>query len=232
MSKMCYWKVIFSSVWKSWGLNTFFSSAFNRQINRLLSSGHFKPWSGSLGWYTEHTPGEFRWRQLKSSSTIWPVTSPWEQTGSILGCWWSWWWMPSLSPPSISTPGYLQRSQKTGGLLMWPPSARKDIRRIRKLQACQPDLSTGESYGENHIGWDHTAHVWHLGDQTQPARVHERRVMLDQPHLLWWGNTGSTYKLGDEWLENRHMERGEVCMGGKRGSIIPFFKKGKKDPGN
>lgn len=53
-----------------------------------------------------------------------------------------------------------------------------------ELQAWQPDLGTRESYRANHLGWDHTACAWHPGDQAQPAWVHKRQVVLDQPHLL------------------------------------------------
>ena len=69
------------------------------------------------------SPRRFRWRWLGSSSSIWTVTSPWDRMGFILGCWGSWrGWLLSRSLPSISAPGYLERSQRTGGLSMWLPS--------------------------------------------------------------------------------------------------------------
>jgi len=65
---------------------------------------------------TQIHPQWFRWRQLESCSSIWTVTSPWEWTGSTLRCWGSWWgWLLSRSRPSISVPGYLERSQRIGG---------------------------------------------------------------------------------------------------------------------
>ena len=43
-------------------------------------------------------PRWFRWRQLESSSSIWTVTSPWDQTGSTQGCQGNWQgWLPSHS---------------------------------------------------------------------------------------------------------------------------------------
>ena len=51
-------------------------------------------------------------------------------------------------------------------------------------QACQPDLCAGEDYGTIHPECAHQACEGQPGDQAQPAWVHERQVLLDQPHLL------------------------------------------------
>jgi len=55
-----------------------------------------------------------------------------------------------------------------------------------ELQACQPDLGTGQDYGVIHPECAHWAGEGpgDPGDQAQPAWVHERRVLLDQPDLL------------------------------------------------
>ncbi|GAB0210105.1 hypothetical protein GRJ2_003476300 [Grus japonensis] len=54
----------------------------------------------------------------------------------------------------------------------------------RELQACQPDLSTGEDYGAVHLECTHQAGAGQPGDQAQSAWIHERQVLLDQPDLL------------------------------------------------
>ena len=54
----------------------------------------------------------------------------------------------------------------------------------RKLQACQPGLSTREGYVTDNLEGDHTACGGQPGDQAQPAQVHKRQVLLDQPDLL------------------------------------------------
>ena len=53
-----------------------------------------------------------------------------------------------------------------------------------ELQACQPDLSAGEDYGEIHPECSQRACEIQPGDQSQSAWVHERQVLLGQPHLL------------------------------------------------
>jgi len=54
----------------------------------------------------------------------------------------------------------------------------------RELQACQPDLSAKEHYGVVHPECARQACEGQPGDQAQPAWVHERQVLLDQPDLL------------------------------------------------
>jgi len=50
------------------------------------------------------------------------------------------------------------------------------------LQACHPDLGYGTDHPErDHMTW---ACAGQLGHQAQPAWVHERQVLFDQPDLL------------------------------------------------
>jgi len=53
-----------------------------------------------------------------------------------------------------------------------------------ELQVCQPDLGAGQDYGVIHPECAHRACEGQPGDQAQPAWVHERQVLLDQPDLL------------------------------------------------
>jgi len=46
------------------------------------------------------------------------------------------------------------------------------------------DLGAREDYGAVHTECTHRACEGQLGDQAQPAWVHERHVLLDQPDLL------------------------------------------------
>ena len=48
---------------------------------------------------------------------------------------------------------------------------------------CQPDLSDRQYYGVIHLECAHWACEGQAGDQAQPAWVHERQVLLDQPDL-------------------------------------------------
>jgi len=48
----------------------------------------------------------------------------------------------------------------------------------------RPDLGAGEDYGAVHIECTHRACEGQPGDPVQPAWVHERQVLLDQPDLL------------------------------------------------
>ena len=50
--------------------------------------------------------------------------------------------------------------------------------------ANQSDLSDRLGYGADHLERDHMACVGQMGDQVQPAWIHERQVLLDQPELL------------------------------------------------
>jgi len=51
-------------------------------------------------------------------------------------------------------------------------------------RACQPDLGAEQDYGVIHSECAYRACEGHPGDQAQPAWVHERQVLLDQPDLL------------------------------------------------
>jgi len=55
---------------------------------------------------------------------------------------------------------------------------------LRELQACQPDHGAGQDYGVIHLECTHWACEGQAGVQAQPARVHERQVLFDQPDLL------------------------------------------------
>jgi len=50
-----------------------------------------------------------------------------------------------------------------------------------ELQACQPDRSAGQDYEAIHPECTHQACEGQPGDQAQPAWVHERQDLLDQP---------------------------------------------------
>ena len=55
----------------------------------------------------------------------------------------------------------------------------------QELQACQPDLDAREDYGVIHPECDHWACEGQPGNQAQPAWVHERQVLLNNPDLLY-----------------------------------------------
>ena len=79
-------------------------------------------------------------------------------------------------------------SQKAGGWPVWLPSTRRVIIRIWGATGLQPDHSVGKGCGADHLEWDHTECVGQPGDQSQSAWTHERQVLLDQPHFLWWSD--------------------------------------------
>ena len=53
-----------------------------------------------------------------------------------------------------------------------------------KLWTCEPDLGGGKDYGALHLECTHQARAGQPGDQAEPACVHKRQVLLDQPDLL------------------------------------------------
>jgi len=53
-----------------------------------------------------------------------------------------------------------------------------------ELQACQSDLGARQDYRVINPECTHLACAGHPGDQAQPAWIHEREVLFDQPHLL------------------------------------------------
>ena len=63
-------------------LNAFFTSAFNRQISYPQGTlcPDLKVWDA-----VQNTPLVIQ-VETESSSSIWTVTSPWDQTGSTLEC--------------------------------------------------------------------------------------------------------------------------------------------------
>ena len=80
--KACFMHVYYEDKEKAEVLNAFFTSAFNRQIS--YPQGTLRPdlevWDA-----TQNTALVIQ-VETESSSSIWTVTSPWDQTGSTLGC--------------------------------------------------------------------------------------------------------------------------------------------------
>jgi len=104
-----------------------------------------------------------------------------------------------------------------------------------ELQACQPDLGVREDYEAVHPECAHRACEGQPGDQAQPAWVHERQVLLDQPHLLlWpgdspsgWGKGCGCYLLGlsqafDTVPHSIHLEK--LAAHGLDGCILCWIK--------
>lgn len=62
---------------------------------------------------------------------------------------------------------------------------------VSNLQACQPYLSSRKGYGIDYLGYYHMAHSGQPGDQSQPAWVYGRGVLLNQLDLLGPGDLPS-----------------------------------------
>ena len=105
-----------------------------------------------------------------------------------------------------------------GGLPVWFLSTRRVWGGPGKLQTHQPDIDAGKGYGMDHLEWDHMTFVGQLGNQAQPAWVHERKDLLDMSDLLlcivsssansqqmawqtrWW--EGFLSSLFQQWLSD------------------------------
>ena len=64
------------------------------------------------------------------------------------------------------------------------PDAASVKEQMPSFQLCQPDLGAGEDCGAIHPECAHQECEGQPEDQAQPAQVHERQVLLDQPDLL------------------------------------------------